>query len=242
MLVSAGIAYFRMVEFTSCSGQFSSWKRPDGKPDEERRRPFLHRLISTVVKYAEHSFAAGVLLRHWDRCNRDFELAEQDFQPYSLCGWTCIDGVYRWCEERGYSRDQVLLFFEDGDRDRGHLEARAKNDFGAHICFGGKIPKPNDPPLLPLQAADFAAWHVRRVLDEQVRFGTVTRVRFDFEELFSRVPYDGYHRHFSMMAGRQRFAEPGEKTPLAKSIGVPSLVKFCLEYGVPARADTRPLA
>src|SRR5258708_21790948 len=164
MLDKAGIQYFHMTEFTSCTGQFASWKDRDCKPDESRRRPCLQRLIDITVTYAEQSFAAGVLLRDWDRCNRLYELEEEEFLPYALCSWVCIDCVYGWCEAKNYERSQALFILEDGDLDKGHLETRVKREFGIRLHFGGKTREPNGPSVLPLQAADFAAWHVRRLL------------------------------------------------------------------------------
>ena len=235
LLKNAGISYFRMLEFTSCTGEFAQWKMANGKPDEDRRRPFLQRLIDVVVKYSEQSIATGVLLKDWRRCNRYYRLAEENFQPYSLCGWTCIENVYQWCDENGHRRDQLLFFFEDGDHDKGHLETRVKQDFGIRLNFGGKVPKPNEPAMLPLQAADFAAWHVRRVLDEAA-LGTRPRRRYDFEELFSRVPYESYHRHYSMTPGIRTAPTPGKRfSPLKISSGIPSLIRFSVEHRVPAR-------
>jgi len=231
------LPYFHMKEFAPSTGVFKDWK---GK--EKRRRTFLQQLIDITVENTEQSIAAGVLLKDWRKANRFYELHEKDFPPYSLCGHTCVEEVYLWCEEKNYPRNQVLFMFEDGDEDKGALMRRTRKDFGIEVRFGLKKPDgsiPDELPMLPLQAADFAAWHTRRILDQLARDGSVPRssVRYDFEELFSRIPYEPYHRHFSMTAATPTEARPGEFSILRRGLGIPSLVRFCVESCVPQRCS-----
>jgi hypothetical protein len=86
MLDEFEVPYFHMAEFAPSIGVFSRWK---GK--ESKRRRFLQKLIDITVKHTEQSIAAGVLLRDWRRANRVYELQEQGFPPYALCGHTCIE-------------------------------------------------------------------------------------------------------------------------------------------------------
>jgi len=135
-----------------------------------------------------------------------------------------------------------MFVFEDGDEDQGALIQRAKKDFGIRIEFGQKTPNAsflNELPMRPLQAADFAAWHVRRILDQLAQKGSVPRssVRYDFEELFSRISYEPHHRHFSMFAATSKEAPVGEFSMLKRGVGVPSLVRFCVESCVQERRD-----
>jgi len=233
LLKDAKVPYFQMKQFAPSTGIFALWKN-----DEPRRREFLANLINITVKYVEQSFAAGVLLKDWQKCNLDYQLSEADFSPYSLCGWTCIDEVYQWCDSQGHKRDEVLFMFEKGDTGQSTLERRATRDFGIKIRTGPKIPCPKlryEPPILSLQAADFASWHVRRIMDQLANKGRVPHetVRWDFRELFSRVPIGKHRRHFFMTAGSPLEANTGI---LRRSLGVPILVKFCLEFGdVPPR-------
>jgi len=229
MLDDAHVPYFHMREFAPSVGVFKSWKG-----NEKKRRKFLSELLNITVKYTEQSIAAGVLQRDWRNANRTYKLRENDFPPYSLCGQTCIKEGYYWCDERNHPRNQVVFVFEDDDEDKGALIRRAKKDFGIKLEFGEKVSNPDLPnqlPMMPLQAADFASWHVRRVLDRLAREGSVPRasVRYDFEELFSRVPYEGYHRYFSMTAAPPSPDEPTELTVLKRPLGLPSLVRFCAE-------------
>ena len=123
--------------------------------------------------------------------------------------------------------------FEKGDTGQEELKRRVARDFGVEIQTGPKVPDPTvryEIPILPLQAADFASWHIRRILDQQASQGSVPRntVRWDFEELFTRVKVGDHHRHFAMTAGTPMESDKGF---VRQSLGIPSLVKFCLEYG-----------
>ena len=148
--------------------------------------------------------------------------------------------VYIWCAERNHPRNQVLFVFEDGDDDKGALMNRVRRDFGIELRFGQKIRDTavrNELPMLPLQAADLAAWNVRRLMDAYAkdRYLPRSRIRYDFEELFSRIPYEGYHRHFAMVAATPVTPRVGEFSVMKQSLGIPSLVRFCVENGIPSR-------
>jgi len=81
-----------------------------------------------------------------------------------------------------------------------------------------------------LQAADFAAWQIRRIFDALANKGKASRanMRWDFGELFARVKIGERHRHFAMTAATPIKSNTGI---LRRSLGIPSLVKFCVEYG-----------
>jgi hypothetical protein len=125
--------------------------------------------------------------------------------------------VKQWCKEKDRNFGAVRFVFEDGDKHKGHLAARLKRDFGVIA----ETAKKGD--VRALEAADFAAWNIRKVL-AQSELGPVRKLRRDFEELVSRVSsYD--HQHMSM-------------TPKLTRSGMfraPSLKRFCEEYGVPKR-------
>jgi hypothetical protein len=64
LLKNAKVPYSHMKQFAPSTGIFALWKN-----DEPRRREFLANLINITVKYVEQSFAAGVLLKDWQKCN-----------------------------------------------------------------------------------------------------------------------------------------------------------------------------
>jgi hypothetical protein len=110
-------------------------------------------------------------------------------------------------------------------------DLRSSLDLDMEICRSSSFQR----PVEPLQAADFASWHIRRLLDRVANEPHVSRdsLRWDFKELFSRVPIGKHHRHFAMTAGTPIEARTGI---LRRGLEAPSLVKFCHEYGhVPER-------
>jgi len=137
LLKEFDVPYFHMKEFAPSTGIFKDWK-----DKERRRRKFLQRLIDITVANTEQSIAAGVLLNDWRKANRRYKLKENDWAPYALCGRTCVDQVYKWCDEQGHSRNQVVFMFEDGDEDQNALNNRVKKDFGIKLEFGPKVPNP----------------------------------------------------------------------------------------------------
>lgn len=233
LLREAKIPYFRMSEFNSHQGPFKAWRGKDNK-----RQAFLRRLLRIVVSHAAQSFAAGVVLADWQRCNTYYQLDEKDFSPFSLCAWTCIDRVREWCIKHDAELTRVRFVFEDGDSGKGQFISRSSRDFGINIEFGAKVPNSEISFFRPLQASDFAAWHVRKVMADQAN-GTLHGLRYDFEQLFARIPYESYHRHFSMRAGTPTIARPGEFGPLKRSLGISSLVRFCAEMSVPGRQNDK---
>jgi hypothetical protein len=229
LLADSGLKFFRMVDFAQSKGEFKDWK---GK--EDKRKKFLEKAIEIIAKHTWASFAAGVILKDWDEGNRLFKLKEQKLRPYSLCGWACVDHIYKWCaaQTRPYPWNQVLLIFEDGAPKQGDLDDRVKLDFNTKIQFVEKIPKNGNTPLGALQAADFSAWHLRNVF-LKYEAGELQEFRRDFEALFSRVQFRGNHAYFSMSL-------PTNKSSLMRitdesNSGEVSLTRFCKDYGIPRR-------
>lgn len=182
-----------MRDFTQSTGEFKVWK-----DDEEKRKSLLCDVIEIIVNSARvfYSAAGAVVVKDWHQCNRDYRLEESDLQPYSIGGWLCVNQVRRWCRKEDREFDRVRFVFEDGDKHKGHLAKRLKGDFGviAETAKKGEV--------RALEAADFAAWTIRKVLT-QSESEPVRKLRRDFEELMSRIPsYD--HQHMSMTPKRTR--------------------------------------
>jgi hypothetical protein len=231
LLKKFDIPYFRMEEFAHFKGPFTGWEKR-----EDARREFLGKAIKIIGKTTIGSFATGVLIKDWERCNQHYELEEQLFRPYPLCGWACMDNVYRWCrrQRRPYPRNQVMFFFEFGGPDQGDLIKVADRSFHVIPQTPRKIPQDGSPPLGALQAADFASWHVRNVLLKH-NMGTLEQFRTDFDLLFSQFP-NLAHVSFSMdisppepdMSKKVRITDDSNS-------GMPSLIRFCADYHIPPR-------
>jgi hypothetical protein len=229
LLADAGVPYFRMAEFAHSTGVFKDWKGNEG-----RRRAFLIKAIDIICEHVWVSIAAGVVLPAWQQCNQRYRLDEEDFRPYALCGWTCVDHVRLWCraQRRPYQLGDVLLVFEHGDPDQGQLRRRVLKDFGQPIEIREKIPTAGSRPLGALQAADFAAWNVRNVM---LKYEGLEVFRKDFDALINRVPHSGYHAHFSMNANLPDSKLVHIRNDFSPASMDPSLVRFCKDYGVPSR-------
>jgi len=203
-LNTAEVQTFHMKDFAASRGEFSGWKYK-----EKKRAKFLERLVSITVEHVAWSFAAVVVLDDWRKANARYMLEEQKLKPYPLCGHTCVDLVRIWCDEHGYDKDHVVYWFERGDKDQGMLRDRVFQDFGVEVHFEGK-------QMLPLQAADFAAWEELKIMGENPK--RLSDVRRSFGGLFGRVSYT--HQHFSLT--------PTSHRP-------PSLVRYCQDMNVPER-------
>ncbi len=217
VLTEAGIKIFHMSEFINCKGEFVSWK---GK--EKKRQKFLNRLGQIVVEGVVKSFASYVVLEDWRKVEQEYELSENDFQPYALAGWSCVGHMRGWCDEHAYDKDRALYLFEHGDKHQFNLKRRVEKDFGLIIQTERK------PAVTALQSADFAVWQMLNIM-RTFEGGAYRREDIEkalepwlfemFNKLFALIPYD--HSIFNL--------QPGQRT------GKASLMRLCEDYGVARR-------
>jgi hypothetical protein len=83
--------------------RIKKWARP--LPGER----FLQKLAEITVRYTKHNFAAAVVLEDWREANRRFALAEHNLYPYPLCGRTCVQFAYEWCDQFGFKKEEVMF-------------------------------------------------------------------------------------------------------------------------------------
>ena len=150
-------------------------------------------------------------------------LAENKLKPYSLCGRSCVELVYKWCDQYVYDKRRVVFVFERGDRDQGMLRDRIFQDFGDDIQFESK-------KLPALQAADLAAWEFRNTL-RQYKSGASTRLRGSFMALVPAIESGG--RRFSPV--------PSSAGKLGFPSWLPSLnlEGLCSELSIPLRGTNK---
>ena len=212
-LTEADVEYFHMKDFTQSRGQFEGWRGKDKK-----REKLLKRLIATIHRNLPEGFAGTVLLPDWALVNSRYMLAENKLTPYPLCGRSCVQQVYRWCDSYHYDRRQVTFVFERGDRDQGMLRDRLFQDFRIEIRF-------EDKKLPALQAADLAAWELRKAL-RQDKNNAPTRLRGSFVALAPTIESGG--RHFSP-------APPTNKLGFPRWLPSLSLEGLCADLSIPLR-------
>jgi hypothetical protein len=214
-----------MSEFINCKGEFRGWKNK-----EKKRRRLLDALAPIIVGTVVHNFGSVVVLDDWAKINREYALAENDFQPYALAGWSCVQRALEWCKDHAYQTP--LFIFERGDKHQEELKRRVKKDFGVIIRTALKKPdkrKPNELPVVQLQSADFAAWQMLNLMRSvEGRYTKQREVRAALEPWLWEIFRDSFA---SIPNKHTRFT--------LESIGSrkPTLIRLCTEHQIPRRAE-----
>jgi hypothetical protein len=214
VLGDAGVTEFHMTDLVNSKRQYAGWNNQQAK-----REKFLADLCGIVIDTIEFSVGSGVVLEAWDLVNLNYQLEECDFQPYRLCGWSCIQRLKDWFDKKGLDFSQAVFLFEHGEEHQENLRRRVEKDFGITIQTETK-------KISQLQAADFASWQLLNMM-RQYELGLAQRDAFEpwilqeFARLFGKHRTDYFdHSHFSM-------DHYGPRSP--------SLLRLCTEYSVPYR-------
>src|SRR5207247_8359732 len=88
-------------------------------------KAFTTELTACIKKNVNKAFRTSLYLRDYDAINRIFALEEFTGRPYALCGNSCLYANWRWARKKK-AVNKLLCYFEDGDKDKGDFEARAK--------------------------------------------------------------------------------------------------------------------
>jgi hypothetical protein len=221
-----GIKCFHMSDLINGKKEFEGWKT---KPDKQRR--LLMALIQILKETVVCSFGSIVVLDDWEKTNREYALAENDFQPYSLAGWSTVQRALRWCKTNGYRVPPPLFIFEHGDKHQDAMIRRVEKDFGVIIRTALKKPdkkNPNELPVVQLQSADFVAWQMLNLMrGVKDKYAIRSEVKAALEpwlwEVFkdTLTPVRNWYTRFTLDSIRMR---------------EPTLLRLCREYGVPRRA------
>lgn len=162
LLARFDIPYFHMKKFAQSKHPFDS----DNWKDEEKRARFLSNVASIIVNHVEKSFASYVEFESFDRVNRIYRHDDAVGVPYSLAGRTC---VAKASLHRGSSTDATYIF-DDGDEGRGELMRVMKKRRLPPPIFRASRDGTKDGRLVrglaPLQAADFAAYELRKIYND----------------------------------------------------------------------------
>jgi hypothetical protein len=159
LLAAFDIPYFHMKKFSQFKAPFDGekWK------DEGRRARFLSSAANIIANHVEKSISSVVEFETFDRVNRIYRLDDAVGVPYSLAGRTC---AAKASMHRGTSTDATYIF-DDGDEGRGELMRVMERDgYPSPIFRPSRDQQKNGRPvkgLVPLQAADFAAYELRKV-------------------------------------------------------------------------------
>jgi Protein of unknown function (DUF3800) len=159
LLARFDVPYFHMKKFSQFKEPFhtEAWK------DENTRAQFLSGAASIIANHVEKSFATYVEFATFNKVNKDYRLDDAVGVPYSLAGRTC---VAKASLHRGSTTDATYVF-DDGDEGRGELMRVMERDGYPSPIFRPSRDCEKKGRLvsgvIPLQAADFAAYELRKV-------------------------------------------------------------------------------
>jgi hypothetical protein len=135
----------------------------------------------------------------FDEVNREFQVKEHVGNEYALLGRICVTHVRRWLNERKFESPAEYMF-EDGDP-RGHLTRLMESDgFPAPSFKPGRDRFDADGKLIarglvPFQAADFAAYELRKGWDafgDAQTIEELNRYRKSFRAIGKAMSGEGY--------------------------------------------------
>lgn len=157
ILKANSVSALHMTDYVCSQGEFSGWKG-----DSARRKQFQDALTACMKRNVNKLFSSGLLIQHYHEVNRVYCLNESVGSPFAVCGHQSLVQLYRWADRKKVNPKHLMVFFENGDKDRGDFQKWAKNLCGEWgYQEPGFLPKES---AVQFQAADYAAWKYRTVL------------------------------------------------------------------------------
>ena len=158
MAAEPSIKYFHMQEARKLDGQFARWKAKD-------RDAKIRRLAEVAASYHPWTITAWMSRKEHDAILRPIApfLLQQ---PYFSVFYAVIINLARWHHSDGVTLPVDFIFDDQGAVGDeavlwyNQIKKWQKPEIAALM---GSVPKfENDEFVLPLQAADMLAWHIRR--------------------------------------------------------------------------------
>jgi len=186
LLAMYDVPYFHMKEFSQSKGPFTSWK-----DDEPKRKRFLSKAAEIIRSRVEYGLSCIVEYETFLKVNLSFRLDGAVGNPYSLAARDCVAHSYTYLFEKGYVDPEITYIFEDGDQGKGEFKRVMKKDGHHEPIFRPSRDRENGGVIsrgsVPLQAADFAAYEIRKVFkDDPAEVWPIHRYRKSLAAL-SRV-------------------------------------------------------
>lgn len=137
--------------------------RDIGKPNADS---LVGELADCIKRRTNKTFGCAVLWKDWRKVNRKFRLKEEIGTPFPFAALGCLSHLQDWAKkpERAVDMADIPCIFEHGSEGMAMVRKICKREFGIDILEGGKS-------IIPLQVADFVAWHNRRHMDDIMSFG-----------------------------------------------------------------------
>jgi len=156
------LPYFHMKEFAHSKGPFASWKG-----DEPTRARFLSKAVEIIKGHVIRGFASLVEIDIFERVQQRHALAEAVGVPYSLAARTCVSKVHLHFPPK----TKIHHIFDQGAAGKGELIRIMERDGYSPPVFrysrNTRLPDGGAAHgFVPLQAADFAAYEIRKVFKD----------------------------------------------------------------------------
>ncbi len=180
-LAEFGIKVFKASHCATRKGEFRGM-------DDPTRRALMSKLLETIGRRVQFGFASVVHVKDFSQLFQGHERREIG-SPYNLCCLTCAVQIGEWAKAN-HQVEPVGYFFDSGHRNaREALDTllEQKNDSSLIEYRIGLITFESDDMLIPIQAADLAAYEVWKWLDEHFA-GKQRHGRFPLQEII-KVPW-----------------------------------------------------
>lgn len=167
-LAKFDVPYLHMKEFSHSKGCFSGWK-----DDEPRRVRFLAMAAEIINQHTKRAFESIVSYEDFESVDKLFALRERFNSPYALAGRTCIGVANGWARNPQTKALDIEYIFEDRGPDKSGL-VKAVEALPPYLPTPAFHPSRDEQPtknrpyarrgLVQLQAADYLAYEVRKVV------------------------------------------------------------------------------
>ncbi len=163
ILKDNGVSALHMTDYVAYRGEFANWR------DSARRKQFQDALTACMRRHVNKLFSSGLVIEHYNAVNRIYRLDEFVGSPFAVCGHQSLVKLYRWADRKEVNPKHLLAFFENGDKDKGDFQKWAK---GLAAECGYSEPRfLAKEKAVQFQAADYAAWKYRTVLQNAFKPG-----------------------------------------------------------------------
>jgi hypothetical protein len=141
------------------------WELPDQQIAGTRRESLISDLTKIIEDHVLYRFGCGMEFSVYENARKSTKIEELIGHAYALCGRDAVNQAHKW--RKDHHRDELLqIVFDDGDTGKEYL-VKALAEIGKDKNFGFNSANPDkkiaqSQGVMPLQAADLAAWHWRR--------------------------------------------------------------------------------
>jgi hypothetical protein len=166
-----GLDYFKMNDAARLQGQFDSWS--EQRRDE--RVALAYKIIEECIPF---QVSVIIQLEPYSRIFRTDWVEDAVRNPFYFAFYAVVSGVAREQKKHGIE-DAVEFIFDDQAMEKEKI-VRAWEAFKANADSADLIGRPpafvDDIEFKPLQAADLAAWWIRKLATEEPKGKEVVRM------------------------------------------------------------------